>query len=584
MLIRYMSPYKKRIAINAIIKVIATIFEVVLPVILAHIVDDIVPLRSTNLVVVWGIIMIILSISAWVFNIIANRMASKTSSDAIQNIRQDLFERSLRLSSKQIDKLSISSLESRLTSDTYVIHRFLGATLRMGIRSLMLFIGGVFFSFYLSPKLSTILLLLIVPLVLIIRYIFSKASPLFRQVQTSLDNMVQVIRENIRGIKVSKALDKTEYEKQRYNISNEKVKESEIKAVDQMAIISPAVNTILYGGLSLVIIWGANLVGRGELQVGVIMAFLSYFIQITNSLMMMNRMFNVYNRSSASTKRIAEVINMPIDDNQIVEDEVELPQANTVVPEIEFRNVSFSYLGKKPNVVNINFKVFKGETLGIMGATGSGKSTIIRLLLRQYDVDKGEILLRGINIKSLSDIQANKVFGSVFQNDFLFKGSIRENIAFGRNIDDERLLEAATHAQAIEFIKTKDGALDFDLASKGVNLSGGQKQRLLLTRAFADNPEILILDDSSSALDFKTDANLRKAISDYYKDTTSIIVAQRVSSVINADNIIFLNNGEILAHGTHEQLLESCEPYREIATMQLGELNEDVIKTEAVWN
>lgn len=584
MLIKYMSPYKKRIVINAIIKIFATLFEVVLPVILAHIVDEIVPLENKNLVVIWGVMMIVLSISAWILNIIANRMASKTSSDAIQNIRQDLFERSMRLSSKQIDKISVSSLESRLTSDTYVIHRFLGATLRMGIRAVMLFIGGVLFSIYLSPKLSMVLILLIIPLVLIIRYIFKKAGPLFRQVQSNLDNMVQVIRENIRGIKVSKALDKTEYEKSRYMSSNLQVKDSELAAVDQMAIMSPAVNTILYGGLSVVIIWGANLVGNGELQVGVIMAFLSYFIQITNSLMMMNRMFNVYNRSSASSKRIEEVINMPIDENQVVENEVELPESNSLVPEIEFRNVTFSYLGKKPNVKNINFKLFKGQTLGIMGATGSGKSTIIRLLLRQYDVDQGEILLRGINIKRLSNIQANKIFGSVFQNDFLFKGSIRENIDFGRNLDDKRLLEAATHAQAIEFINTKDGALDFNLASKGVNLSGGQKQRLLLTRAFAANPEILILDDSSSALDFKTDANLRKAISDYYMDTTSIIVAQRVSSVIHADNIIFLNNGEILDSGTHEQLIISCEPYREIASMQLGELSEESFEKEAIWN
>lgn len=573
-----MSPYWRRIIVNAIIKVSGTLLEVLLPVILAYIVDTIVPTRNSNSIIVWGVMMVIISIVAWVLNISANRMASRTVSLAIQNIRQDLFDRSMRLSSKQMDKISVSSLESRLTSDTYVIHRFLGATLRMGIRSVMLFLGGVFFCFFLSPKLASILLFLVLPLFLVIRYIFSKASPLFRTVQNRLDDMVQVIRENIRGIKVTKALDKTEYEKERYQQSNNSVREAELAAVDQMAIMSPAINSILYGGLTVVIIWGATLVDQGAIQVGVIMAFLSYFIQITNSLMMMNRMFNIYNRSSASTKRINEVLTMPLDDNQIVVNEVELPEASPNVPEVEFRNVSFSYLGKKTDIDNISFKIYKGQTLGIMGATGSGKSTIIRLLLRQYDVDEGEILIRGKGIKNLNNTQLNKLFGSVFQNDFLFRGSIRENIDFGRNLDDDRLLDAAQHAQAIEFISTKNGELDFDLASKGVNLSGGQKQRLLLTRAFAANPDILILDDSSSALDFRTDANLRKAIEDYYQETTSIIIAQRVSSILSADHIIFIHQGKILDQGTHQQLIETCDPYREIASMQLGNLYDNSVQ------
>lgn len=567
-----MNPYKGRITLNAIIKVIGTLLEVLLPVILAHIIDNIVPTRNSNSIIIWGMVMIVFSVMAWILNIVANRMASRTVSFAIQNIRQDLFERSMRLSSKQMDQISVSSLESRLTSDTYVIHRFLGATLRMGIRSVMLFLGGVLICFFLSPKLASILLVLVLPLFLVIRTIFSKASPLFRAVQTRLDEMVQVIRENIRGIKVSKALDKTEYEKDRYRESNNSVREAELAAVDQMAIMSPAINSILYGGLTLVIIWGAQLVNQGAIQVGVIMAFLSYFIQITNSLMMMNRMFNIYNRSSASTKRINEVLSMPLDENQIVINEEQLPESSPDVPEVEFRNVSFSYLGKKFDVQDISFKIYKGQTLGIMGATGSGKSTLIRLLLRQYDVDQGEILIRGISIKNLSNTQLNKLFGSVFQNDFLFRGSIRENIDFGRHLDDNQLLNAAQHAQALEFISTKEGELDFDLASKGVNLSGGQKQRLLLTRAFAANPEILILDDSSSALDFRTDANLRKALEEYYQQTTSIIVAQRVSSVLSADHIIFIHQGKILDQGTHAKLIESCEPYREIASMQLGQL------------
>lgn len=570
MIKRYASPFKDRIAINAFIKIIGTISEVVLPVILAHIIDDVVPTGNRNSVIIWGSIMIGLSVLAWILNVVANRMASKTSAEVIKNIRHDLFERSMSLSQKQIDKVSISSLESRLTSDTYVIHRFLGATLRMGIRSIMIFLGGVFFCFLLSPRLASILIVLILPLLVVIRIIFKKAHPLFRKVQEKIDQMVQIIRENIRGIKVTKALVKTEYEKERYLKSNDNLKNAEIAAVDQMSLMSPLVNTILYGGLTAVIIWGSYLVDGNMLEVGVIMAFLSYFIQITNSLMMINRMFNMYNRSKASTDRINEILTMPEDTNQIIEEEFTLPEKKDSVPEIEFKDVSFSYLGIKDNIKNLSFKLFPGQTLGIMGATGSGKSTIIRLLLRQYDADHGEILIRGINIKNLSSHQVNRLFGSVFQNDFLFRGTIRENIKFGRDISDEQIIQASKDAQAYEFISTKEGGLDFELASKGVNLSGGQKQRILLTRAFAANPHILILDDSSSALDFKTDANLRQALSENYNYTTSIIVAQRVSSVMNADNIVFIENGEVQAQGSHQDLLENSEAYKYIASMQLG--------------
>lgn len=570
MIKRYASPFKDRIAINAFIKIIGTISEVVLPVILAHIIDDVVSTGNRNSVIIWGSIMIGLSVLAWILNVVANRMASKTSAEVIKNIRHDLFERSMSLSQKQIDKVSISSLESRLTSDTYVIHRFLGATLRMGIRSIMIFLGGVFFCFLLSPRLASILIVLILPLLVVIRIIFKKAHPLFRKVQEKIDQMVQIIRENIRGIKVTKALVKTEYEKERYLKSNDNLKNAEIAAVDQMSLMSPLVNTILYGGLTAVIIWGSYLVDGNMLEVGVIMAFLSYFIQITNSLMMINRMFNMYNRSKASTDRINEILTMPEDTNQIIEEEFTLPEKKDSVPEIEFKDVSFSYLGIKDNIKNLSFKLFPGQTLGIMGATGSGKSTIIRLLLRQYDADHGEILIRGINIKNLSSHQVNRLFGSVFQNDFLFRGTIRENIKFGRDISDEQIIQASKDAQAYEFISTKEGGLDFELASKGVNLSGGQKQRILLTRAFAANPHILILDDSSSALDFKTDANLRQALSENYNYTTSIIVAQRVSSVMNADNIVFIENGEVQAQGSHQDLLENSEAYKYIASMQLG--------------
>lgn len=549
--------------------------EVVLPAILAHIINVVVPTRNQSGIILWGLAMVVFSFGAWVLNFSANRMASGTASRAVRSIRQDLFARAMRLSARQMDELTVSSLESRLTSDTYALHRFLGATLRMGIRSLMLFVGGVFFCFWLSWRLALILLVLVVPLFFAVRFVYRRAIPLFHTVQRKIDDMVQIIRENIRGIRVIKALDRTDYEKERFSVANEDVRAAEVRAIDQIAMMSPLVNIILYTGLAAVLILGARLVNVGLLQTGTVMAFLSYFILITNSLLGLNRMFNIYNRAVASIERIREVLTMLPDENQLIAEGVStVKEADSAVPEIEFRNVSFSYLGVKDDLQNVSFSLYPGETLGIMGPTGSGKSTIIRLLLRQYDVQEGEILIRGKDIRTIKPEALSHLFGIVFQNDFLFGGTVRKNIDFGRGLSDESIREATEYAQASTFLKEKEDGLDFILASKGVNLSGGEKQRLLLSRALAGEPEILILDDASSALDFRTDAKLRSALRDHYSATTSIIIAQRVSSVRHADQIIFMENGRISAMGDHETMMkESCK-YREIAEMQMGEWRE----------
>lgn len=576
MLKTYVKPHIGRVVGNAIVKMSGTLLEVVLPTILAYIINQVVPTRQIKPIIFWGLIMVVCAILAWILNVKANRMASKTAAMTIKEIRQDLFSRSLTLSARQIDQLTVSSLESRLTSDTYSIHRFLGATLRMGIRSAMLFIGGVAFCFILSWRLALVLLVLVPPLLIVVRFILRRGIPLYRKVQVKVDEMIQVIRENIRGIRVSKALDTTEYEKDRYAEVNLNVKNAEVAASYRMSTLSPLVNIILYTGLAMVLILGTNLANQGLVQTGTILAFMSYFIQITNSLLGLNRMFNIYNRASASASRISEVLNMPYDENQQQnQDQIfTLPDPSPAVPEIEFRKVSFSYLGKKSDLQNINFKIYQGDSLGIMGATGSGKSTIIRLLLRQYDVDSGEILVRGINIKNLRPEDLLELFGIVFQNDFLFSGTVRENISLGRDLSDEELIEAAKFAQAYDFLTKKDGGLDFPLASKGVNLSGGQKQRLLLSRAMSGEPDVLLLDDSSSALDFRTEANLRQAIRDNFSSTTLITITQRVSSVRAAKEIIFLDQGKVIAQGSHEQLLRNCQLYREIAEMQTHEKND----------
>lgn len=571
MIKKYVLPKKFRISYSLIIKLMSAFLGILIPTILAHILDNIVRTGNKNLVIIFGSIMLGAAFGEWVLGIYSNRIAARISAETIGEIRQDLFDRSIRLSQRQIDKLGISSIESRLTSDTYTIHNFLGTALRMGARSIMLFVGGIVFCILLNPKLSLIILTLIFPIFISIRYIYNKTQPIWRSLQEKVDQMVQVIRESIKGIKVSKALNMVDYEKDKFYQTNDDVRNTQIKATDIMAITGPFVNIILYSGVGLVIYLGGKMVNSGEIKVGTIIAFTTYFLQITQSLFMLNWMFNIYSKASTSMKRIDEILFMDLDENQIVENEVKLPKSDSKVPEIEFRNVSFAYDGTNKILENISFSVFPGNTLSIMGATGSGKSTIIKLLLRQYDVSEGEILVRGINIKNIGHDKLNSLFGSVFQRDFLFKGSIKENISFGRDLDDYQIKKATENAQASEFIFEKEEKLEHQLASKGVNLSGGQKQRVLISRAFANDPEILILDDSSSALDYKTDAKLRTAIDENYSNSTSIVIAQRISTVINSDEIIFLEKGRILAKGKHEYMLENCLPYREIAEMQIGE-------------
>ena len=323
-------------------------------------------------------------------------------------------------------------------------------------------------------------------------------------------------------------------------------------------------NLLLNTGLTLVILVGAYRVNAGTTEPGKILAFMSYFTIILNAMMAVTRIFVMYSRGSASASRIEEVLNMPVELTPIEKENVNEEE------HIVFDHVNFSYQKKENNLTDISFKLKRGETLGILGATGSGKSTIINLLLRLYDADSGEIRISGKPVQSLTPEELYTKFGIVFQNDFVVAESIRENIAFGRSLTDEQIEAASQNAQAFEFISGLNDKFDHQVAARGNNLSGGQKQRLLIARALADHPEVLILDDSSSALDYKTDANLRKVLNEKYSDITTIIIAQRISSLMHADHIIILEDGEILGQGKHQELLESCDLYRMISENQMG--------------
>jgi ATP-binding cassette subfamily B protein len=352
----------------------------------------------------------------------------------------------------------------------------------------------------------------------------------------------------------------------RFEGVNEKLKNKEARANRMMALINPAMNMLLYLGMVGVIVVGAWRVNLGLSRTGRILAFMSYFQMISRSLMAVSRMFIMYSRGMASSARVMEIINSETEKDYVPGN---YPDGDPQYA-IEFRDVTFSYLKVKDNLKHISFKLRKGETLGIIGATGAGKSTVLSLLLHFYAVDQGAIYLNGRDIRNFTPQELRKQFGIVMQNDFLFRDSVAENIRFGREVSDEEMLEAEEDAQAAEFISGLQERNDYMLTTKGTNLSGGQRQRVLLSRAFAGRPEFLLLDDSSSALDYQTDASLRRALNEKYPDTTMIIIAQRVSSIKNCDEIIVLDHGAIDGRGSHEELSRDNQLYQMIADSQMG--------------
>lgn len=571
-LIKYIKPFLPKMAVGFTIKFIGTIMDLVLPMMLAYMIDDIVPLRSMPLIWAAGAVMVVCSVIAIWGNITANRIAARVARDTTEKIRNDLFTRISYLSARQLDTFTIPSLESRLTSDTYNIHQMVGMLQRLGVRAPLLLVGGLIVTFILEPVL-TMVLVAILPFIGITVYVISKRGiPLFTGQQEATDEMTRVVRENAQGVRIIKALHKEEAEKIRFDDTNAELNRREKRAAENMALTSPLMNLFLNCGLVAVILVGALRVNGGVSEPGKIIAFMSYFTIILNAMMSVTRMFIMSSKGIASANRIGEVLDAPED---MAADPAYAGEADASAPKIVFENVSFSYNGVKDNLSDISFSMEKGQTLGIIGPTGSGKTTLISLLMRQYDVNAGSIRLDGVDVRGMEKKTISKKFGAAFQNDFLFADTIEANIDFGRGLTMEEMEEGASVAQAMDFIKEKDGGFGHELTIKGANLSGGQKQRVILSRALSGSPEILVLDDSSSALDYATDARLRKAIRERYdgredERPTTIIVAQRVSSIRHADLILVLEDGRITGRGTHDELMQSCPLYAEIAASQMG--------------
>lgn len=563
--LKYLKSLRKRIAIGVSIKVIGTLAELMIPFLLSYILEHIIVTNDARNIIFFGVLMAICAVIAALGNIIANRMAAKTTMLFSTQMRKNLFSKTLHLSARNTDRFTIPSLEARITSDTYNVQNFIGMMQRMGIRAPILLLGGTAITMIMDRKLALVMIATL-PLIFIVVYSISRLGvPLYTRVQQSVDGMVRVVREDAQGIRVIKALSKVDYENARYDKTNVTLKRNETRAGVIMGVVNPVMTLLMNIGIVAVIAVSAYFVSVGTSSATTVIAFMQYFTLISMAMMSLSRMFVSYTKCAASANRISLVMESE-SELKICEDDGKGDKDL----HISFENVSFSYLGKKDNLKNISFSLKKGETLGIIGATGSGKSTLLRLLIRFYDADKGTVRINGKDVRSYTPEELTSMFGVVFQNDFIYADTIEENIRFGRDISYKDIENATKIAQAYDFITSFSNGFEHEVSAGGTNLSGGQRQRVLISRAIAGRPEILILDDSSSALDYKTDASLRLALSNALPDSTIITVAQRVSSVKNCDLILVIEDGEIIGCGKHEHLMETCSEYKEISDSQMG--------------
>ena len=582
---RYLKKYRWMILWGMSIKLGGTMLELLIPYVMEHLLDDVVPRKDVWQAVLWGAAMILLACLVRFLNVTANRKAIRISKEATFEIRRDLFHRALNLSGSQMDQVGLPSLISRMTSDTYNVQNFIRAGQTLGIRAPIMLLGGIAVTLTMDTGLALILCVMAPVLIALVVFVSSKGIPLYDLVQRGMDDVVRIMRENITGIRVVKALSKESYEMRRFGEANGNTAKRDIRAGVTMALPGPIVTLFLNVGLTLVVLIGARRVNAGETQPGVILAFLTYFNMILMGVMGLNRVFMMLSKANASAARIAEVA-------QLQEDLPVIPEAEAAKTGrdgyIVFDHVSFSYAGREEGAADaaafagssrqqclrdIDFTIRKGGSLGIIGATGSGKTTIINLLMRFYDTDEGHVFVDGKDVRAWDRDELHRLFGAVFQNDAIFADTIRENVIFGRDVDEQGLAQALEDAKAAEFVRRYEDGADHMAAIHGGNFSGGQKQRLLIARALAAGPEILILDDASSALDYRTDAELRRAIRERHGDATLIVIAQRVSSIMNLDEIIVLDEGEMIGKGTHDELMRDCPVYREIQQTQMGEVS-----------
>ena len=569
---KYITPYLSAFVIGPLMMLTEVAGEVMLPKFMSMIINNGVASRNVAYIGKMGTLMVLTVLFMAVGGILGAYFSAKASISFTSDMRNDLFRKVQQFSFENIDDYSTGSLVTRLTNDVQQVQTVLMMGLRMALRAPGMFLGALIMAFMMNRQLAVIILIVIPLLLAAILLILKTAFPRFGEMQRRLDRLNSGIQESLTNVRVVKSFVREDHEIEKFSKLNDDLKESSLRAL-RIVITTMPVMMFAMNVTTLAVVWyGGNIIIAGKMPVGDLTAFTTYIVQILMSLMMLSMVFLQSSRASASMKRINEIFDTEIGLN---DDNAENKDKKVTEGRVEFKNVSFGYSGENGRkdlvLEGISFTAEPGQTIGIIGSTGSGKTSLVQLIPRLYDVTGGEVLVDGVNVKEYSLKHLREGVGMVLQKNVLFSGTIEENLRWGNeDAPMEDVIRFSESAQADPFVKTFKNGYDTEMGQGGVNVSGGQKQRLCIARALLKRPKILILDDSTSAVDTATEAKIRESLYHDLKDTTKIIIAQRISSVQEADQILVLEDGKIIGHGTHEELLKTCEAYSEIYTTQIG--------------
>ncbi len=569
---KYITPYLSAFVIGPLMMLTEVAGEVMLPKFMSMIINNGVASRNVAYIGKMGTLMVLTVLFMAVGGILGAYFSAKASISFTSDMRNDLFRKVQQFSFENIDGYSTGSLVTRLTNDVQQVQNVLMMGLRMALRAPGMFLGALIMAFMMNRQLAVIILIVIPLLLAAIILILKTAFPRFGEMQRRLDRLNSGIQESLTNVRVVKSFVREAHEIEKFSRLNRDLKESSLRAL-RIVITTMPVMMFAMNVTTLAVVWyGGNIIIAGKMPVGDLTAFTTYIVQILMSLMMLSMVFLQSSRASASMKRINEIFDTEIN---LTDDNAENKDKKVTEGRVEFKNVSFGYSGENGRkdlvLEGISFTAEPGQTIGIIGSTGSGKTSLVQLIPRLYDVTGGEVLVDGVNVKEYSLKHLREGVGMVLQKNVLFSGTIEENLRWGNeDAPMEDVIRFSESAQADPFVKTFKNGYDTEMGQGGVNVSGGQKQRLCIARALLKRPKILILDDSTSAVDTATEAKIRESLYHDLKDTTKIIIAQRISSVQEADQILVLEDGKIIGHGTHEELLKTCETYSEIYTTQIG--------------
>ena len=565
---RFLKNYKIQLTIGPLCKLIEAIFELFIPLITADIIDNGVKNNDVNYVLQKGGLMILLGVLGLCSALVCQKSASIASQGFGTKVRNEMFRHINTFSHSELDKIGIPSLITRMTNDVNQLQLAVAMLIRLVIRAPFLVVGALIMAMTIDIKLSLIFFAAALLIGLVLFIIMNRSVPFFKKIQSRLDKVSLISRENLSGNRVIRAFSRQQNEEERFDEKNDELAHTSVTVGRLSALLNPVTYIIAQAAIIAIVWFGSVFVSEGTLMQGQIIALVNYMTQILLAMIVVSNLVVIFTKASASASRVNEVF----DTKPSVTENENTAKENTNAPFIEFRKVSFGYKNSGYALKDISFTVKKGSTIGIIGGTGSGKSSLVNLIPRFYDVSEGELLINGVNVKDYSFKNLREKIGIVPQKAELFSGTIKDNMKWGKkNATDKEIEKALKISQSYEFVYNFPEKTNKMLSAGGKNLSGGQRQRLTIARALVAEPEILILDDSASALDFATDAALRRALNEETKNMTVIMVSQRVGTVRYADKILVLDNGEIAGIGTHNELFDNCSIYREICLSQLKE-------------